>query len=65
MQILGTQLPGLRELDLGVLSVCGVDDGGAADLCDSLPVAVKAPAANLVRTDHILDELEEKINPRF
>ena len=48
--------PGLGELDLGVLPVGGVDDGGAADLGDLDPVAVEAPAADLARSDDVLDE---------
>ena len=46
----------LRELDLGVLPVRGVDDGGAADLGDLLAVSVEAPAADLAAADDVLDE---------
>ena len=53
---MGWHLPGLGELDLGVLPVRGVDDGGAAHFGDPLPVAVKGPATNLVGSDNVLDE---------
>ena len=44
------------EPNLGVLPLSGVDDCGAADLCDFLAVSVKAPAANFVGSNDILDE---------
>ena len=50
--------PGFRKLNFRVLSVGGVDDGGAADLGDAFAVAVEAPAADLVRADDVFDELE-------
>lgn len=40
---------------LGLLLLCGVDDGGAAHLSDLASLAVEGPAADLV-ADHILDE---------
>ena len=51
-------LPCFWKLDFGVLPVGGVNDGRAADLGDSFAVAVKAPATNFVRSDHILDKLQ-------
>jgi hypothetical protein len=55
----GLYVPGFRKLDFGVLPVGGVHDGGAAHLRDPLAVAVEAPAADLVRANHVLDELKQ------
>lgn len=40
---------------LGLLLLCGVDDGGAADLGQLAALAVERPAANLI-SDHVFDE---------
>lgn len=40
---------------LGLLLLCGVHDGGAADLGQLAALAVERPAADLV-ADHVLDE---------
>lgn len=42
-------------LHLGLLLLCGVDDGGAADLGQLATLTVKGPAADLV-SDHVFDE---------
>lgn len=47
--------PGLRELNLGLLLLCGINDGGAADLSNLASLAVERPAADLV-PDDVLDE---------
>ena len=54
-----SRLPCFRKFNFRVLPVGGVDDGRAADLRDSLSVSVETPAANLVRPDHIFDELKQ------
>lgn len=41
--------------DLGLLLLCGVHDGGAADLGQLAALAVERPAADLV-ADHVFDE---------
>jgi hypothetical protein len=51
--------PCFRKFNFRVLPVGGVDDGRAADLRDSLSVSVETPAADLVRPDHIFDELKQ------
>lgn len=40
---------------LGLLLLCGVDDGGAAHLSQLAALSVKGPAADLV-PDHVFDE---------
>lgn len=40
---------------LGLLLLCGVDDGGAADLGQLAALTVEGPAADLV-PDHVFDE---------
>ena len=41
---------------LCIFPIGGVDNGRAADLCNPLTMAVEAPAADLVGSDHVLDE---------
>ena len=41
---------------LSVFSISSVDNSCAAYFGNPFPMAVKAPAANLIRADHILDE---------
>jgi hypothetical protein len=48
--------PRFRELHLRVLSVGRVDDAGAADLSDFLPISIKHPARDFTRPNHVLNE---------
>lgn len=44
-----------RKLHLGLLLLCGVDNGGAADLGQLATLTVKGPAADLI-SNHIFNE---------
>jgi len=45
----------LRKLNLGVFAVCCVNYGGAAYLCYLLSVPIKAPAADFIASNNILN----------
>lgn len=45
---------------LGLLLLCGVEDGGAADLGQLAALAVKGPAADLI-SDHVFDEKDAAV----
>lgn len=51
---------GLTHSHLGLLLLCGVDDGGAADLSQLATLTVKGPAADLV-SDHVFDKQDAAV----
>lgn len=46
---------GTAHTYLGLLLLCGIDDGGAAHLCQLTALPIEGPAADLI-SDDILDE---------
>ena len=52
--------PGLWEFHLGLLLLCGIDNGGAAHLGDFAALPVERPAADLV-PQNILEEKQPPV----